>query len=137
MQTFLPEKSFEESAKALDTKRLGKQRVETYQLLKSLAGDSKGWINHPACKMWVGYERLLVDYGLTICKVWKQYGYKDTCYEKIEAYLNRFPVTSDTLPWYTNEFIQSHRSNLIRKDQVFYGPKWPDVSPDLPYIWPV
>ena len=36
MQTFLPYKSFVESAKVLDNKRLGKQRVEAYQILKTL-----------------------------------------------------------------------------------------------------
>ena len=36
MQTFLPYPSFVESAKALDNKRLGKQRVEAYQILKTL-----------------------------------------------------------------------------------------------------
>ena len=36
MQTFLPFKSFHDSAKCLDYRRLGKQRVEVLQLLKAL-----------------------------------------------------------------------------------------------------
>jgi hypothetical protein len=36
MQTFLPYKSFKDSARCLDNKRLGKQRVEALQLLKTL-----------------------------------------------------------------------------------------------------
>lgn len=36
MQTFLPYKSFEQSAACLDNKRLGKQRVEVLQILKAL-----------------------------------------------------------------------------------------------------
>lgn len=45
MQTFLPYEDYEESAKSLDYRRLGKQRVETYQLLKVLADQAvgKGW----------------------------------------------------------------------------------------------
>ena len=35
MQTFLPYPDFHESAKVLDMKRLGKQRVEVLQLLNS------------------------------------------------------------------------------------------------------
>lgn len=43
MQTFLPFPSFEETASALDYKRLGKQRVETWQLIRALNGESLGW----------------------------------------------------------------------------------------------
>lgn len=33
--------------------------------------------------------------------------------------------------------VDSHRSNLLRKDPVFYGKYGWDVPPDLPYYWPV
>jgi len=57
MQTFMPYGSqYDQTAKCLDVKRLGKQRVETYQILKALLGESKGWRNHPATRMWEGYE---------------------------------------------------------------------------------
>ena len=36
MQTFLPYADFERSAKSLDYKRLGKQRVEAMQLIKAI-----------------------------------------------------------------------------------------------------
>jgi hypothetical protein len=36
MQTFLPLPDFIESAKVLDYKRLGKQRVEAWQILKAI-----------------------------------------------------------------------------------------------------
>ena len=72
MQTFLPEVTFTASAKALDNKRLGKQRVEVLQLLRALSGESKGWVNHPACKMWHGFEMALAVYGLAICDEWKK-----------------------------------------------------------------
>jgi len=137
MQTFLPEFTFKESAQVLDNKRLGKQRVETLQLLKALAGGSKGWVNHPACKMWRGFEQQLIEYGLVVCEVWKSRGYKDTCYEKILAYRDKFPTLETVVPWYTEPLVLSHRSNLIRKDAVFYGPKWPGVDGSLPYVWPV
>jgi len=39
MQTFLPYASYAESAKALDNKRLGKQRVETLQVFQVLLGE--------------------------------------------------------------------------------------------------
>lgn len=58
MQTFLPFDSFDDSAACLDMRRLGKQRVEGYQLLLQLCGirmvDFPVWVprlggwNHPA-----------------------------------------------------------------------------------------
>ena len=33
-------------------------------------------------------------------------------------------------------FHLSHQSNLVRKDATFYGPLFPDVGPDLEYVWP-
>ena len=56
MQTFLPYRSMSESVRCLDYRRLGKQRVEAFQILNALAGKSKGWTSHPATKMWRGYE---------------------------------------------------------------------------------
>ena len=43
MQTFLPYSSFYQSARVLDRQRLGKQRVETLQILKSLSDPTYGW----------------------------------------------------------------------------------------------
>ena len=42
MQTFLPYPSFDASAKVLDYRRLGKQRVEAYQILNTITGKSAG-----------------------------------------------------------------------------------------------
>ena len=64
MQTFLPYKSFDESFKSLDYRRLGKQRVEAMQILNVLLGrtETKGWVNHPITKMWKGHENALKEY---------------------------------------------------------------------------
>ena len=84
MQTFLPYRSFIESAKCLDNKRLGKQRVAVLQILNTLTGKSTGWINHPATKMWRGYELALCEYGLEVCEQWYyERGFRDTCWTKI------------------------------------------------------
>jgi len=50
VQTFLPYTDFIKSAKCLDYKRLGKQRVEAKQILNILLGETTkaGWTNHPA-----------------------------------------------------------------------------------------
>lgn len=136
MQTFLPYPSFSASAKSLDRQRLGKQRVETMQILKALTGRTKGWRNHPATKMWRGYEGVLAQYGVAICQEWKSRGYRDTCQEKIEAMMT--PRDGPRPPWLgLDDFHRSHRSNLLRKKPDHYGQLWNDVPDDMEYVWPV
>lgn len=60
MQTFLPYADFDESARALDPKRLGNQVYR--ECLTLIRG---GWPNHPASRMWRGYECALACYGWT------------------------------------------------------------------------
>lgn len=135
MQTFLPYPDFEQSAKVLDYRRLGKQRVETLQLLKALTTGG-AWSNHPAAKMWRGHTDGLVAYGFAICNEWTARGYKDTCKDKMAAHLTDSGLI--TFPkWLGNEtFHAAHRSNLLRKDPSHYGQFGWTESADLPYIWP-
>jgi hypothetical protein len=131
MQTFLPYPDFFSSLAALDTKRLGKQRVEARQILNTLSGRKKGWRNHPAVKMWRGYEPALRLYLSMAITEWRRRGYRNTM---------RHPKLGGTIfpPWFGDEaFHRAHQSNLIRKDPKFYGPKFPGVPDNLPYIWPV
>ena len=86
MQTFLPYESFKQSARVLDWRRLGKQRVEGMQIINAIEGkprqDSKpykGWLNHPATVMWRPYLNALkgvFGYALTCHKTqggeWKE-----------------------------------------------------------------
>ena len=136
MQTFLPTSNFAESAKYLDYRRLGKQRVEVLQLLNSFHKPNyKGWKNHPAREMWRGYENALVMYGQAICNEWLSRGYKDTCFGKITAHYNG-NLNSELPSWVGLEDIHlSHKSNLIRKYPEYYKPFWPDVPDNLEYIW--
>lgn len=136
MQTFLPYPNFEQTARVLDYRRLGKQRVEAYQIMRILTGitNTKGWRSHPAVLMWRGYEPALAEYGRVICLEWKGRGYKDSLLPNFEQYAN-----SDNLPyWLGDERLHvSHQSNLIRKDFEYYAPKFPNVPNNLPYYWAV
>lgn len=134
MQTFLPYADFNQTASVLDYKRLGKQRVEAYQILRVLAGLTKGWRNHPAVLMWEGYEPALCEYGRVVCTEWIGRGYNDTLLPHFESEAN-----SDNLPsWLGDSRLHiSHQSNLIRKDETFYKPKFPGIPNDLPYFWVV
>lgn len=147
MQTFLPLPSFKESAVVLDRSRLGKQRVECKQVLNALIVGAGGWANHPATKMWRGFEPALCHYAIEICKEWRARGYKDSLLEFFENILIPFGWSPLDLgagrrlhlpPWFgESRFHASHRSNLLRKDAGWYGQFGWIESPDLPYIWPV
>lgn len=141
MQTFLPYSDFFKTAQVLDRQRLGKQRVETLQLLSALAGHTHGWRNHPAAKMWKGYENCLIWYGIRICTEWTNRGYKDTCLDKIKSYIGKFSngdIMIKDPPWLGDEnFHKSHRSNLLRKSPEHYSRFFEqNLENDLPYIWP-
>lgn len=146
MQTFLPYDSFYESARCLDNKRLGKQRVECKQIYLALTVDGYGWKNHPAVKMWKGWGITLAAYGMAVCTVWRERGFQDSLLPFFEA---RAPGIESPLwdcddwrpDWMFEDVAErvyaSHRSNLLRKDPVWYGQfGWAEPN-DLPYVWPV
>jgi hypothetical protein len=137
MQTFLPYPDFALSASCLDNKRLGKQRLEVYQILRVLLGGSKGWKHHPAVLQWAGTELQLIKYGLAVCSEWARRGFNDTLQEKISS-LVCSEASLQPPVWLGDErYHASHRSNLLRKDPVWYGQfGWTEPN-DLPYIWPV
>lgn len=137
MQTFLPFPSYVQSAESLDYRRLGKQRVETYQILRTLRGESKGWERHPATRMWQGHEFNLACYGAIMCQAWRLRGYKDSLLGYFEDAMLILPVTIQPA-WFGRDDIHlSHRSNLVRKLPSHYGPLFPGVPDNLPYVWPV
>jgi Pyrimidine dimer DNA glycosylase len=149
MQTFLPVADFAESARLLDSPRLGKQRVETLQILRAIELPDYGWATHPAVRMWRGRTPALVAYGLAMARIWRERGFADTTEPQIGEFApdvvgvpQEALAGAGLLPsWLGDEQLhRSHRSNLIAKDPGFYrhrfterfGPE-PD---DLPYVWP-
>jgi hypothetical protein len=149
VQTFLPYADFDRSARVLDDKRLGKQRVETLQVVRALTRPDYGWKNHPAVLMWKGFEEALGQYGLTCCAAWTDLGFADTCAATIVTDLQAYGIdavrTQPELaaagavpPWLGDEALhRSHRSALVRKDPEHYRTLFADVPDDLDYVWPV
>lgn len=141
MQTFLPYPQMSRSAQVLDRQRLGKQRVETLQIMQALITNEGGWLNHPAVKMWRGYEWALLHYQKAIVVEWRDRGYRDRCFIKTFDLFFSVPrpiVERNELPrwWGDPRLHLSHQSNLLRKDPEHYGPVFTGVSDDLPYFWP-
>tara|TARA_R110000782_G_scaffold72796_5_gene145610 strand:+ start:287 stop:757 length:471 start_codon:yes stop_codon:yes gene_type:complete len=134
MQTFLPYKNFSLSAQTLDYKRLGKQRVEAFQVLNVLLGrtktKAKGWLNHPITKMWTNYENALKLYTNVMIDEWINRGYNNTMkHEVIEGNIV-YPS------WLGNDlFHSSHRANLLRKDEGYYSKFYWNEDSSSPYAW--
>lgn len=139
MQTFLPYESFQKSAKCLDYKRLGKQRIEAWQIYCALTKKNYGWQKHPAVEMWKGYELALLYYGFFISYEWKRRGYKDIMTNRFCNELKKIGNKYMYMPhWLGNKkFHASMRSNLLRKDYEYYNQfKWQEKD-NLLYYWPI
>ncbi|ADB73631.1 MSMEG_6728 family protein [Geodermatophilus obscurus] len=149
MQTFLPVADFEESARLLDSPRLGKQRVETLQVLRALELPDYGWTSHPVVRMWRGRTPALVAYGLAMVRVWRERGFADTTHTLIAEFApdvvgvpQEELARAGMLPsWIGDEAVHlSHRSNLLAKEPDFYRPLLRPLfgaePEDLPYVWP-
>ena len=143
MNTFLPYSDYSKTASCLDRQRLGKQRVECVQILKALLYGNSKWINHPAVRMWKGYEYELLKYSFAICDEWRSRGYADTCKLKMsrligDAVISGFKLQNCKPPWLGDEALHSsHRSNLLRKNSDYYGKfDWSEI-PGAEYVWPV
>jgi hypothetical protein len=137
MQTFLPYSDIKESLKVLDTKRLGKQRVEAYQIISAITGRPKkdgtpyrGWTNHPCSVMWKNYVPMLKMYYNLCIDEWVSRGYKNTMIKEEISESITYPN------WFGDDkFHNSHKSNLLKKDPAFYSKYGWNVDPTLPYVW--
>lgn len=141
MQTFLPSPCYVESMACLDNVRLGNQ---VYREGKTLLGGK--WPNHPASKMWVGYEQSLALYcfrgaqEMVHRKGTKHSWSDEVCLRWLHYFQDRIAELPDTgtPPWIGDpEIHASHRSNLLNKDPEYYSRFGWNEPHDLPYKWPV
>lgn len=137
MQTFLPYSDFKKSLEVLDNKRLGKQRVETYQIISAITRRPKldgtpykGWTNHPCSIMWGKFVPALKLYLNLSIDEWIKRGFKNTMVkETIEEKI----VYPDWLGF--EDFHSSHRANLLKKELEYYSKyNWIE-NPQDPYVW--
>jgi hypothetical protein len=130
--TFLISSNFSETASVLDDRRLLKQRVEAYQIINAIEL-GKGWINHPATKMWVGYTDALKEYyNIMVLECIKR-GKNNNMELYKDLVVKKYPK------WIYNEKVHnSHKARLIAKDFEYYSTKIsvPDIYHNYGYIWP-
>ena len=91
----------------------------------------KGWANHPARTMWNGYLPALKLYHNLSIDEWVRRGYNNT----MKHY--DLPDNIQMPPWFGWEDLHaSHRSNLLRKDPVWYGQFGWSEPDNIEYVWP-
>lgn len=157
MQTFIPiaTTNFSDIAKTLDNKRLNKQALEGWQILMTLVeldpnGDHrtpKGWVNHPAVKMWRGYETALLHYIIAMCDEWRARGYNTTIDDKARTTFTtavlKGKLASIALvypPCIVEEVATTHRTALLAKEYEWYSQfEWAEDTGTAPltyeYLW--
>lgn len=159
MQTFFVSTGpVSRTAEQLDRARLGKQRVEAMQILLVLLQRdthgvrriARGWVNHPAAKMWRGHELALAEYTTSMCDEWLRRGYRDTVKSTVNrvmavAWADNQQIGSSLPAWvedaeFFSRLCSSHRLALLHKNYEYYRQLgWPeDTLPLAPhkYVWP-
>jgi len=158
VQTFLPSSVVSECAEILDSKRLNKQILEAYQILKVLSGASPSgaWRNHPAALMWQGHEHALFSYANVMATEASLRGIKvDKNLFNLNELKNQYSKKwGKGLPRWTQDnhimmrITTTHKANLFKKDPLYYirfqyavdsphnSPCCPNRKEPCKYYWP-
>lgn len=147
MITWMTKSTFSATSRDLDKARLKlqmKQVCTAFDILTGLKPDHPR-AEHPAVKMWSGYEYALGVYGMMLGMEWSFHRGFAEAEEFWYLYrgIKEVKKTDKTFiyeppPWLGDTAVMaSHRSNLARRDAVTYGKKWKICPPDMPYVWPV
>ena len=130
VNTFVPCDDVEKCARELDWRRLGKQRVEAYQIWRALKGYTRGWRNHPAARAWEGHECALAMYCNAMIREWINRGYRNTMEFLPHGESPEFPWWWGWMPVH-----MSHRAALNRKLSSYYKYEVGEYA-DWGYVWP-
>ena len=126
MQTFAPtSKSFAANARRLDNKRLPNQANEALAIYRTLIGHYSsrkngspgGWPNHPATRMWRGYEAALLHY-------------RQVCINECARRLGRHYIGSDLDPHWA-EYANKRLALPFARD-MFDAHDTPPAQPETP-----
>jgi len=142
--------SYGKTARALDDRTLGHQRVEALELLELLLGGEKP--RGPAARMWFGYEYALAVYGMMMCMEWvHNRGCADNLFFKFYNAIQDVKKDEPDFsyiepPWFRDaDVLRSHRSNLVRRQRELkipggerYTAAFGRATPkNMPYLWPL
>jgi len=135
MITFLPVADFDASARMLDTRRLGNQRVEARMILRWLRNPLRYARQQAAgyTAMWRGHEDALAAYYNACCEEWARRGKAN-----IECTPEALPAGGVALPpWLGDERLHAtHRAALMFKEPDHYAQFGWNDEPQVAYLWP-
>lgn len=145
MIIFLPFPEVIPSLQVLDDARLGKQRLEIYQIYQILTSDKPA--NHPAVRMVLDpidrerYLGFVIYYHNECLNEWISRGKNNNMKKLKYQRSDGSKITEIEYPWYMGwkEFHLTHQASLFRKHPYYYLKKFPDLSPfflERGYIWP-
>lgn len=101
----------------------------------------RAWSNHPATRMWRGYEGALIVYLEMCVAEWVRRGFEDTRWaEALRLYPDevRKRFTAPAPPWLGDERLHSsHRAALLYKLPAHYSQFGWTETPKQDYYWPV
>lgn len=150
MQTFLPYPDPAETARCLRTDDLLEQINDVLTILGVLhETESTGWALHPVVKMWAGYDVHLGNYGLVLIEeATHRTGLSASVIgdiaqkgDKIAWHLECATSGEYTLVsprWMTSpDLHEAHRSELLRRDPMYYRSFFPTTPMDVNQYWPV
>lgn len=132
MQTFAIYE--DDPIRLLDTKRLFNQMNEHKVIWAAVADGAKPWSSHPACTMWRGYLGGLAWYGVQVAEE-LQHRARLTQLSHYRVLLSYADPSNLPAWWGYEAFHEAHRSNLTRKDPVFYRTRFM-ADPGDTYVWP-
>lgn len=139
--------SFGQTAADLDNVQLNRCMTDTTIIFDILTGgvESHPRENHPAVKMWTGYEFALGTYAMMFCMEWSgQRGFTGhKCFWYLSKAIKAMKADDpgfvyEPPPWFRDrDVLASHRSNLLRRYPLQYDDAWNNCPENWPYIWPV
>jgi hypothetical protein len=145
--TWMTHPSFGKTARDLPNEILKQQMMQvciTFDILTGL-DDKSEYTDHPAVKMWHGYEFALGIYGMMLGMEFTfnrgyaeatEFWYLSKAIREIKRTEEGFVY--DPPPWmFDTDILLSHRSNLARRHPVAFRSKWKNCPKDWPYLWPV
>jgi len=124
MQTFVTGTNLY-TRSTLDTKRVLNQINEATVIYKALTGLTQAWINHPAVKMWAGYEDALLEYrqDMMLEAILRGYEYQ---WQSLP-----FKPFADKIypPWYDKEEVHVMYKGLLLFKNLEHYSKYYFVEP--------
>lgn len=142
MNTFVTHYDHRVTFARMDSRRLGKQRVECLQIIRYAIGADPdfAWASHPAVRMWARHTHELLRYAIEASTEWISRGYADNLRQRFHQILHWYSVQATTdrrgPEWLADPRQHvAHCSNLVRKDPKYYARFWPQIPADFPYIW--